>query len=619
MDDARARNFLSTGVAPLLLGVLSCGAPPPAGGDTPDAGPEPEHVVVLDGGVVVRAGCPASAVRWASSQRRVYVTGDVVCTLTDLARSLSPDLLERGGERTWLLRASLILERGAHLRLRGAAAGGDVDVLRLFSDDDGFVSIRADWGSIELDGVTVTSWDEDDGQPDRQPADGRAYLLVRSFIDGDGSVRRSRMDIRRSDIGWLGHDADEAYGLTWRVAEADPRLLDRVDVGGEVTDSRIHHNWFGAYTWGAQGMTFARNQIDNNRVYGLDPHDDSDDLVVVDNRIHHNGSHGFICSKRCDRLRVAGNQVWANGGSGILLHLAIQHSTVEDNLAHHNQAAGIGLVEASDNLIRGNHVHDNGIGIQLSARSERNRIEGNRIDDNRQVGLYFFPGDDPQAAPGGRPLGNLVSGNTIAGNQLAVNVTDSHDNLFEGNHFDDQLDELLFQDARDNLLRGNQIAQRSLIATKGDGRTIVEPMEKPLTVRAWDTATTTIRDPRRRAYLVEDVDEPTRVTPTESSLALDAEEADAPRVVAPLPLVAEIGEGALLVRPLRWSQTGGREFAAEAAGGEIAARFRIGGLAPGAEHQLLRDGVPLADARADAEGVLVFDDRVGARVTYLLR
>jgi parallel beta-helix repeat protein len=501
--------------------------------------------------------------------------------MTDLARSLSPDILERGGERTWLLRASLILERGAHLRLRGAAAGGDVDVLRLFSDDDGFVFIRAEWGSIEVDGVTLTSWDEDDGEPDRQPADGRAYLLVRSFIDADGRVRRSR--------------------------------------SGEVSDSRIHHNWFGAYTWGAQGMTFARNEIDNNLVYGLDPHDDSDDLVVVDNRIHHNGSHGFICSKRCDRLRVAGNQVWANGGSGILLHLAVHHSTVEDNLVHHNQAAGIGLVEASDNLIRGNHVHDNGVGIQLSAGSERNRIEGNRVDDNRQVGLYFFPGDDPQAAPGGRPLGNLVSGNAIAGNGLAVNVTDSHDNLFEGNQFDDELDELLFQDARDNLLRENQIAQRSVIATKGDGHTIVEPMEKPLTVRAWDAATTTIRDPRRRAYLVEDVDQPTRVTPAGSSLALDADDADAPRVVAPLPLVAEIGEGALLVRPLRWSQTGARELAAESAGGEIATRFRIGGLVPGAEHQILRDGVPFAVARADGEGVLAFEDRVGPRVTYLLR
>src|SRR5688572_30010695 len=89
---------ISLRVAPLLLST--CGSPgdidgAPGGGDpapTADGGgPTPGGG---DGGVLA-VGCPASSVRWASSQNRVYVTGPVLCTLSELARHLSPEVLER--------------------------------------------------------------------------------------------------------------------------------------------------------------------------------------------------------------------------------------------------------------------------------------------------------------------------------------------------------------------------------------------------------------------------------------------------------------------------------------------------------------------------------------------
>ena len=617
------KNRFAHSVTSVVLAgcALSCGdaviSSSPEDPEVPGDDPASDGGGGVSGGV--DPGCPVGAIRWASSPNRVYVTGPATCTLTDLARGVTREVLELvdAPGKKWMLRANIFLERGARLRLLGEAAGGDVNELRLMSGDEK-VHIRAEWGVIEIDGVHVTSWDEHLGGPDLKPDEhGRAYLMVRSFLDPDGvTVRRSRMDIRRSDIGYLGYDGDEAYGLTWRVNEESAAFLDRVDVGGDILDSRIHHNYFGVYTWGAQGMHIEGNEIANNLHYGLDPHDDSDGLVISDNDIHHNGDDGLICSKRCDGLLVAGNRVWANAGSGILLHLAATGWTVEDNQSHHNGAAGIALIESSQNLVRRNQVHDNQRGIQVSNRSLENRIEANQIEANRDYGLYFFPGDDPQASRG-RPMSNVVSGNTIRDNRLALGVTEADDNVFEGNTFADNDDEILFQDARSNRLVRNDIASSSVILTKttdSDARasTIVTPMGAPLSVLIYGEATTAFRDPERRAYAVEGLSEETRVTAGESALDLDSTEITSPRTVAPMPLVAEIASGELRLVP-----TGPASWTARSTSGSVATRFRVGGLQPSAEHVVLRDGATLTTARADAGGNLSFTDAVGtAARTY---
>jgi len=56
-------------------------------------------------------------------------------------------------------------------------------------------------------------------------------------------------------------------------------------VTGEVRGSSFHHNYYGAYSFGAQEMIFQNNEFHHNIQYGLDPHDDSNNFLVEGNNI----------------------------------------------------------------------------------------------------------------------------------------------------------------------------------------------------------------------------------------------------------------------------------------------------------------------------------------------
>ena len=59
-----------------------------------------------------------------------------------------------------------------------------------------------------------------------------------------------------------------------------------------MTDAVLHHNWFGAYTFEAQGMRFLDSTFRDNAAYGFDPHDLSNDFLVERNVAHGNGRTG---------------------------------------------------------------------------------------------------------------------------------------------------------------------------------------------------------------------------------------------------------------------------------------------------------------------------------------
>ena len=156
--------------------------------------------------------CGVANIRWASSSNSVYVTGDVECTLTEIkqfgSQSIPLTLLDPTN-KIWFLGAKLFLREGAKLVLHGSPVGGDVDGLRLKSNNatstNNFVMIQADWGTVDIDSTKITSWNEITGGPDTEYTQyKRAYIRVRSRLGSDGvTPRESRMDIKNSDIGYL--------------------------------------------------------------------------------------------------------------------------------------------------------------------------------------------------------------------------------------------------------------------------------------------------------------------------------------------------------------------------------------------------------------------------------
>ncbi len=396
-------------------------------------------VVVLGASPAHAAGCDPGAVRWASSSNSLYVTGPVTCTLTDLrALTKAPLTLVDPVAKVWLLGANVILQQGATLQLHGSEIGGDVDELRLRSNNTtvagSTIYIRAHAGNISMHSTKVTSWDEAAGRPDTEYASfKRSYIQARSFLDSAGGAQQSRMDVTDTDIGYLGFNGAEAYGMSWKVLGP---VLDRVDVLGDVTNSRFHHNYFGAYTYGAFGMRWVNNEFDNNVSYGLDPHDDSDSLLIENNRSHDNGNHGIICSQRCDNLTIRGNVSERNKGHGIMIHRSVTNSVVENNTAAGNTDTGIVVFESFDNRIIGNTVTGNLRGIRLSVGSANNLIEGNTFAGNSSYGIYMYKGSDVPVSGDGRPKFNRFVANQIRDNgSYAVRASDSDDNVFDRNVF----------------------------------------------------------------------------------------------------------------------------------------------------------------------------------------
>ena len=410
------------------------------------------------------ASCGEDNVRWSVSSNRVYVSGDVTCTLSELAE-IEPHaeiLPVEGRENTWLLGSNIVLQNGAKLNLVGSELGGDVDELRMRSNNtdeaNSIVYIRAHWGEINIQGTKIISWDEEAGGPDTEYGSfGRSYIQVRSYLEGD-AARESRMDIIDSEIGYLGYYGAEAYGLSWKVLGSGKNLYDQVNVYGDVTGSRIHHNFFGAYTYGAQGMNWLDNEIDNNVMYGLDPHDDSDEFLIEGNDVHDNGKHGIIGSRRCDHLVIRENNSYNNGGNGIMLHRNTDDATVENNRAYRNGDSGIAVFDSHRNLIRNNVVDGNEKGMRFSVGSSDNFIQNNEVLNSNKYGFYFYKGSNLPAEGDGRPKRNVFANNTVLDSGVnGIKLREGDENLFKDNHFRNNGKDIVLIEAHNNTLENNVV------------------------------------------------------------------------------------------------------------------------------------------------------------------
>lgn len=412
--------------------------------------------------------CGAANIRWAKSSNRVYVTGDVECTLTEIKQlgpaSIPLTLLDPLN-RVWFLGANLFLQEGAKLILHGSAMGGDVDELRLKSNNlsgNTFVIIRADWGTVDIDSAKITSWDENADGPDTQYAlYGRAHVQVKSRLASDGvTPRESRMDIKNSNIGFLGYPAAEAYGLSWKVIGG---VFDTVGVFGDVINNTIHHNYFGLYTYGAEAMTFLDNEVYENILYGIDPHDDSDYLTIDGNYVHGNGSHGIICSQRCNNLVITNNTSSGNGGNGIMLHRNTNDSLVEGNILEDNADSGIAIFDSHRNTIRNNNAKGNAKGIRLSVGSSNNIIESNNFSENSKYGIYFYKGSDIPTSGDGRIKFNAFRNNTVNLNSsIAAKIQQADSNIFKDNEFTDNSSYVAeIRDSNNNTFEKNTLVSNT--------------------------------------------------------------------------------------------------------------------------------------------------------------
>lgn len=340
-----------------------------------------------------------------------------VVTIPSIAAALNrpfarqPSLLVETAPNEWLLRANLYISEGVTLIIDGK----QVKWLKLLSTDQKYVRLRSYNGGILIRNTKITSWDETIGSPDTKYENGRAYVIAQA---------NGRMDVLNSEIAYLGYPRVKeiqgpnptggVYGLSWKVPN---NTIGKYLLTGNVIGNRIHNNYFGIYTFGTSGMVIRDNEIYENVQYGIDPHDDSNNLLIENNYVHNNGNHGIIVSKYVVYSTIRDNRSMNNRLHGIMLDRKSNYNLVENNISTGN-VNGIAIYDSHFNLIRSNTFFGNRFGIRANMNSSENNFQSNSIRRNEK-GVFFY----------GSAQKNLVQNNDIFDNNEGISLKDTQANF----------------------------------------------------------------------------------------------------------------------------------------------------------------------------------------------
>jgi parallel beta-helix repeat protein len=563
---------------------------------------------------------------------RIYITGPGSAMLSDVRAAVPSAPLAQTAPGIWHLKADLFIENGATLVLHGTKIGGDVNELRMKSnntsdDEAAIVSITADWGDIDIRSTRITSWDDAVDGPDTEyTLTLRAFIRVRSSLEADGvTTHESRMDIIDSDVGYLGTHNAESYGLTWKVI-ADTNVIALIgnitnlynlaNVYGDIKNSRLHHNFFGVYTFGHYGGQWINNEVDHNVWYGFDPHDDSDTLVIENNNVHHNGTHGIIASQRCNNLIIRNNTSWNNGGAGIMLHRYSDDALVENNKCIRNGDAGIAIFDSFNNVIRQNTCLNNvRAGIRFSVGASDNLIEDNEFAFSDNFGIYLYKGSDaPKPGEDGRPRRNRFLRNRVHNNSSSgIFLTSANDNIFRENLFYANFGPMWFVNAKQNLLDSNSVPAGVVIRTQGNpgfGSTTVLRNQPAVTIQVDSYSSATLDDALGRAFDPEEDGINAIITPSGSTLTVTASEITKDSIVWTRNLQVVPNAGLALIDVTIWNTSGdlAKRWSIQAGNDTQSISYRVGDLAPNTAYNVTKNGQPLVSRTSDGAGFISFQD-----------
>lgn len=351
---------------------------------------------VPPGGRPYTVGTRAEATLVLPAARRAYGLADLV-RLGAVRAQTGASLLVR----------HVLVARGATLDLRQAGQ------LRMTSGPAGFTSLVA-WGRLSLTGdgapLQVTSWDPAAGGPDREVADGRAYVRT---VGG-------RLDLRDAQLSDLGFWSGRTGGAAWTGSSGSPAT-------GTVQSVVFDGNHLGAFLSRTSGVRIGSATFRRSAVDGLAVHREARDTSVVDSTAQDNGRHGFAAARGARGLVLERPRSLRNRGHGVLLDgrplsrgisasgaspLSYGGSTVQGGTVAGNGEAGVAVLGGNDLTVRGVALRDNGDGVRARDGAVGLRIEDNVIASSTRYAVSLTGG---QAR---------VSGNRVDGARTAVHVRD---------------------------------------------------------------------------------------------------------------------------------------------------------------------------------------------------
>ena len=328
---------------------------------------------------------------WAARQAQlplVIVLRKGLFTPQDLAQRLDPAHFERRGAGVYIARLPILVGHDATLHINQKTRA-----LRL-SEDSGAFLIND--GRLFITDSQVLGWRESAGAP----ASFRGESDFRPFILSWGGTETY---IANSRFRSLGYSESKSYGISISQYTPDMRKrIQRREPTGWIINSHFEDLWFGFYCYEANDVVIVGNEYRNNIVYGIDPHDWSERLIIANNKVSGTRQkHGIIISREVNNSWLFGNSSTENALSGMVLDRQSAHNVVADNELLNNGSDGLTVYESSDNIIWGNTSAGNqahGFRVRNSAGV---RLYNNIAINNRYTGIS---GDASRLPPGERDL-----------------------------------------------------------------------------------------------------------------------------------------------------------------------------------------------------------------------
>jgi len=320
------------------------------------------------------------------------VISNGVYSLERVARLLGrPEAFEQVDDGIFMARRPIVLAPSAELVIRD-------ETLRLSMTPPSPFFYH---GNLHVIDATITSWDEasgDSGQREELVYERLALLGEQTPRPYLLALRGSVSYFSASSFHGLGYQTHYGtYGISFAAYGDAPEgrhdslahFIGRlpwpsaVMVGNTVSDC-----YFGLFTNRAGVVRVIGNEFVDNVVYGLDPHDYSDGIVIARNLVSGTRfKHGIIISREVDNARIVENISADNAGSGIMLDRESDHAIVAGNVVYGNRGDGIAVYESHDARIEGNTIfanHNNGIYLRNVAEAA---LVGNTIDRNGHFGI----------------------------------------------------------------------------------------------------------------------------------------------------------------------------------------------------------------------------------------
>lgn len=353
--------------------------------------------------------------------RQLHKSEQVRTTIPELMGFLKQyNAIEEISPKVFRINRAISLEDNIRLDV----TSDTVTRLELRSAPNDITCLCFDGSSALIKGVDVIAIDPSTNQPDTNHEDQRSFVRVKS----------GRLDLVNSRFAYLGNGlmkyADETqkpilqkeggtYGISWRIP--DDAYGSRITTGW-VEGNLFYRNHFGSYSYGASGIAWLNNHYLENDVYGLDPHDDSNNALVENNVFERNGKHGFIVSKRCNYNVIRNNTSINNALHGYMLHQDSAYNVIENNVSYGN-GDNFAIYASDFNTIRNNKSYEARLShIRINEGSRNTYVTGNEFYGG-QRGVFVY----------GNATNVLVSSNTIKDVRQTMATNGAQHVLFANN------------------------------------------------------------------------------------------------------------------------------------------------------------------------------------------